>query len=160
VIAIVDVHYGTHAARAGCVVLAGWADATAQRERVTSVEGIEPYVPGELYRRELPALLAVLDGIEASIVVVDGYVWTAVGPGLGAHLHAARGGIVIGIAKSELPGAPGVPVIRGDSARPLLVSAVGVEPAEAARHVAAMHGEHRLPTMVVRADHLARGIQG
>jgi deoxyribonuclease V len=159
VIAIVDVQYGERTARAGCVGLADWADATPALERTAEVEGIEPYVPGELYRRELPALLRVLDGVAATVVVVDGYVWAAPGaPGLGAHLHAALGVPVVGVAKNELPGAPAIEVVRGGSARPLFVSAVGLDPADAARHVAAMHGEHRLPAMIVRADHLARGL--
>lgn len=158
-IAIVDVQYGETSARAGCVVLAAWADAAAIEEHTAEVDGVAPYVPGELYRRELPALLRVLADVTAEIVVVDGYVWAAPDkPGLGAHLHAARGGIVVGIAKSELPGAPAIAVRRGEGARSLFVSAIGLAPEDAAAHVAAMHGEHRLPTMIVRADHLARGI--
>jgi len=158
VIAIVDVHYGATRARAGCVVIARWADERAAIERTAEVEGIEPYVTGELYRRELPALLAVLDGIDAEIVVIDGYVWIAPGaPGLGARLHEAIGRTVVGVAKRELVGAPALAVVRGESARPLWVSAIGMDTNEAARQVAAMHGAHRLPTLIQRADHLARG---
>ena len=49
-------------------------------------------------------------------------------------------------------------MLRGSSARPLWVSAIGIDATYAATLVAAMHGPHRLPTLMVRADHLARGL--
>jgi deoxyribonuclease V len=159
-IAIVDVQYEGDRARAGCAVIADWGDDAAVREVAVEVEGVAEYVPGELYRRELPALLRVLEGVAADVIVVDGYVWLGEGrPGLGARLHEALGVAVVGVAKSEFAGASAIPVVRGESARPLWVTAVGIDAAEAARQVAAMHGEFRLPTMIVRADHLARGLE-
>ena len=63
---------------------------------------------------------------------------------------------MIGVAKTAFAGAPAVPVVRGDSARPLYVTAAGLDPQLAARHLAAMHGPHRLPTLLKRVDTLAR----
>jgi len=159
-LAIADVHYAGARARAGCVIAADWGDAAPVDERTAEVEVAAEYVPGELYRRELPPLLAVLDGAGSlDAVIVDAHVWLAPGrPGLGGHLHAALGIPVVGVAKNEFRGAPSLPVVRGAGARPLWVSAIGLDPADAAARVAAMHGPHRLPTLLLRADHLARGL--
>src|SRR5262245_36607915 len=59
-IAFVDVDYRDDEAAAACVLSAGWADEILAREIVERVRGVEPYVPGQFYKRELPCLLAVL----------------------------------------------------------------------------------------------------
>ena len=41
--------------------------------------------------------------------------------------------------------------------RPLFVTARGMPAADAARLVESMHGGHRIPTLIARVDHLARG---
>ena len=57
----------------------------------------------------------------------------------------------------ELAGATdAVPVYRGISQTPLQVTAEGVSATEAAGWVASMHGDHRIPTLLKRADRLAR----
>ncbi len=78
------------------------------------------------------------------MVVVDGYTWLGGGTaGLGALLHAAIGGAVVGVAKTRYMSATdAVPVSRGASTSPLFVSAVGVDIASAAASVAEMHGPH------------------
>lgn len=45
---------------------------------------------------------------------------------------------------------------RGCSQTPLLVTAAGIEPAEAAAAIGRMAGEFRLPLLLKRADQLAR----
>jgi deoxyribonuclease V len=160
VIAIVDVQYTETRARAGCVIASGWEDAAPITERAIEVDVAAEYVPGELYRRELPPVMAILRGIDdLDTVIVDAHVWLGSDrPGLGARLHQALGGAVtvVGIAKNEFAGAPSIAVVR-NRARPLYVSAIGLDPHEAAAHVAAMHGPYRIPTLVRRADQLARG---
>ncbi|MCA9678400.1 MAG: endonuclease V [Kofleriaceae bacterium] len=164
-IAIVDVHYDDAAgtAAAGAVVAAAWTDADARATHRVVVPLAAPYVPGQLYRRELPPLLAVLaelaDPLE--VVVVDGHAWLGPDrPGLGVHLHRALDGrvAVVGVAKNEFVGAPARPLVRGDGARPLWISAVGLTDDDAAARIASMHGPHRLPTLLVQADHVARGL--
>jgi deoxyribonuclease V len=138
-----------------------WPDATPAFELVVpSAVAPAPYQAGQFYRRELPYLVDVVRGLPTlpDILVVDGFVWLDAGvPGLGAHLFDALGqrAAVVGIAKRP-HGNFGVPVLRGDSRRPLLVTAAGVDPAVAAAGVAAMHGRHRLPTLIKRADRLSR----
>jgi hypothetical protein len=93
-------------------------------------------------------------------VVIDGHVWLRDGqPGLGARLHEALGAriAVIGVAKAAFAGGSAVPVLRGGSSRPLFVTATGMNAHGAAELVRGMHGPHRLPTLLKRADRLARG---
>lgn len=164
-LACVDVDYralgaGREEAVAAAVLFEAWDAPAPASERVTHVGDIAPYEPGRFFARELPPLVAVLRLAGAvDLVVVDGYVWLGSGrPGLGAHLHAALGGAtpVVGVAKRPFRGAPAVEVRRGASARPLYVTAVGLDPAEAAAGVRAMHGPHRVPTLLQRVDRLCR----
>lgn len=160
-IAAVDVHYTDPSAVAACVLFARWTDDAPASEHVARIASVEPYQPGEFRRRELPCLLEALRAAPAmpAIVVVDGYVWLGPGrAGLGAHLHDALGGAVpvIGVAKTSFQGASAVEVLRGGSAKPLFVTAAGIDASEAASHILSMHGPHRVPTLLARADRLAR----
>jgi deoxyribonuclease V len=165
VILALDVHYGDWGARAACVGFRTWGDAAPQFERVVEVEGeAAGYEPGKLYLRELPALLAVLKDVHLrpSVCVVDGYVTLAGGrPGLGARLFDALGKrvAVVGVAKTEFRGAPAARVLRGASKKPLFVTARGTPLDQAAAAVRSMHGDHRIPTLLARADRLARTVR-
>jgi deoxyribonuclease V len=156
----VDVDYRAAGAVAAAVVFERWDAAAGVEEVVRSIAAVEPYLPGQFYRRELPCLQAVLGALAAvDLVVIDGYVWLAPGrPGLGAHLHGALGGgvPVIGVAKSRFASATPVEVKRGTSVSPLFVTAEGIDPGEAARHVQSMHGPYRVPTLLKRVDQLCR----
>jgi deoxyribonuclease V len=160
--ACLDVHYTSTGASVGCVLFSDWSDARPAREVREVVSVSAAYEPGSFYKRELPGLLHVLEPLrdQVELAIVDGYVWLdAHGrPGLGAHLHHALGVPVIGVAKTAFQGSSfAIPVLRGTSKKPLHVTAVGIEVQAAARLIQAMHGEHRLPTLLKRADHLARG---
>ena len=164
-LAAIDVHYDDPRARAACVVFERWDDAAPARVATADIEPIAPYEPGQFYKRELPCALAVLDRLDAApdVVIVDGYVWLGPGrPGLGKHLFDAlrangRPAAVVGVAKNKFAGAPGVDVLRGESARPLFVTAEGIDVEVAAEHVRSMHGEHRFPTLLQHVDKVARG---
>jgi deoxyribonuclease V len=162
-IACVDVDYREKGAVAAGVLFRDWADGCPSSEVVVRVDRVEPYEPGQFYRRELPCLLEVLNAIEPppEAIVIDGYVWLGdeTDPGLGAHLHRAIGerAAVIGVAKTRFHRARMVEEIRrGSGFRPLYVTAVGMDLADAARHVLEMHGPHRLPTLLKRVDRLCR----
>ena len=153
-------------ARAAGLGFGAWADAAPLGEWVVRLEGVQPYQPGEFYRRELPCLLAVLESIKAAqglpeAVIIDGYVTldAAGTPGLGLHLYEALGQAVpvIGVAKTAFRGsAHALPVCRGVSRSPLYVTAAGLDAEGAARQLAQMHGPHRLPTLLRRVDGLCR----
>ena len=63
---------------------------------------------------------------------------------------------VIGVAKAAFERGNAMPVLRGDSGRPLFVTAAGMNGHEAAELIRGMHGPHRVPTLLKRADQLAR----
>ncbi len=113
----------------------------------------------------LPHLLRVLAVVKEPLeaVVVDGDVWLGEGrAGLGAHLYEAPGRAVPvnGVAKtaSHSPG-PAQLVLRGQSLRPLFVTAIGMDPTAAADCIRRMHGASRLPTLLGRVDRLCRESQ-
>jgi deoxyribonuclease V len=146
---------------AGAVWFRAWGASAAESEATATVRGVAEYRPGAFCRRELPCLLAALAlGPEPDVIIVDGYAWLGGGrPGLGAALYEALGrrAAVVGVAKTRFAGAAdAVPVLRGGSRSPLYVTAAGLDPAGAARRVAGMHGAHRMPTLLRRADRLAR----
>ena len=153
-------------ARAAALTFRDWGDAAPVEEWTERVDGVQPYRPGEFYRRELPCLLAVLEKIVAGgsppeAIVIDGYVTLdAAGmPGLGAHLYEALGRAVpvIGVAKTAFRGsAHARAVCRGRSQSALYVTAIGTEAEAAARAVERMAGPHRLPALLKRADQLCR----
>jgi deoxyribonuclease V len=162
-LAVLDVDYRDEAARAAGVLFDDWGDETPSREIVRQIEQVEPYVSGQFYKRELPCLLAVLREIDGSLeaVIIDGYVWLQdeQTPGLGGHLYEALGRKVpvIGVAKTRFASATlAREVRRGDSEKPLHVTAAGMDVEEAARLVKMMHGPYRLPTMLKRVDQLCR----
>ncbi len=122
-----------------------------------------PYQSGQFYRRELPCLLSLLDEVEGGLeaIVIDGYVdLGAEGkPGLGRHLFNAMDQTiaVIGVAKRAFRGTPDAcRIFRGKSKMPLFVTSVGMPLAEAKSHILAMHGEHRIPTLLKLADQACR----
>ena len=154
-----DVDYRTMGAVAAGLWFRGWTGGTADYQAIASFPAVAAYEPGQFYRRELPCLLGVLErGPRADVVLVDGYVWLGNGAaGLGAHLHTAIGKVVVGVAKTRFAGTTdAVAVCRGGSRSPLFVSAVGMSAEAAAAQVVAMHGPHRLPTLLKQVDTLAR----
>jgi len=163
-IAAVDVDYRDSQALAACVLFHHWTDATPCAEVTAPIFQVAEYQPGQFYKRELPCLLAALNKVPSPVdlIVVDGYVWLGdeTHPGLGAHLYQAlaRAIPVIGVAKTRFLSATAArPVQRGDSQRPLYVTAAGMDIEEACRHIAAMHGPHRIPTLLKAVDQLCRG---
>jgi deoxyribonuclease V len=156
-----DVHYlACGGGRAAAVVAANVGFSCLVEDRTALVPAVGPYRPGEFYLRELPPLHAVLDSLnQMSLLIVDGYAdLDPVGrPGLGAHAHTEFGIPVIGVAKTAFRTAThAIPVLRGTSARPLYVTAAGMNRHDAAGLVQHMAGRYRLPDALRRADTLAR----
>jgi deoxyribonuclease V len=158
-ILITDVFYpkGGGAWAAG-VTCATWDAPNPAAEQLVFVPEVADYEPGAFYRRELPGLLALLHAMpqRPEVIVVDGHAWLNGRPGLGARLHEATGLPVVGVAKRRFFEGDALPLLRGGSQSPLYVSAARMPAEEALAHVAAMHGPHRLPTLLKRADRLCR----
>jgi len=159
-----DVYYPpSGGARAALVVASDRAFATVVDERVAWLERVAPYEPGAFFRRELPAMRAVLDGVpDLALLIVDGYVDLDPDgrPGLGARLHDDVGVPVVGVAKTACRSAThAAAVTRGDARKPLYVTAAGLPVERAAALVADMAGRYRLPDALRRVDRLSRGDQ-
>ncbi len=162
--AVVDVDYTGPGATAACVVGDRWSDPAPIETHTLVLTEVAPYVAGRFFERELPCIVAVLSRVVTPIdtVVIDGYVVldTEGTGGLGAHLHAALGGrcAVIGVAKTAFGDASfATPVLRGTSRRALYVTAAGIDVGVAAQRITAMHGPHRIPTLLGWVDRLAAG---
>ncbi|CAM3220172.1 hypothetical protein DESA109040_03385 [Deinococcus saxicola] len=135
----------------------GWTDAAPTWELIVPVPQVQPYQPGEFYRRELPCLLALLEGAARlhtlDAVVIDGYVTLDAGgrTGLGAHLFAALNRqipVIESANSSHRRGENGVsgfgPCPGRDacgSLNPLFVTAAGTDVAQATAQTAWMAGD-------------------
>ncbi|MDW7773291.1 MAG: endonuclease V [Desulfobulbaceae bacterium] len=163
----IDIHYSAKGAVAAAVVFEDIDAGAVIKEYIGKTGPARAYTPGNFYKRELPAILALLRTVEYDLdaILIDGYVWLSADlrPGLGAHLYKAldEKTAVIGVAKSAFKGTPmATEVFRGRSTRPLYVTAAGMEQEQAAALVRNMHGPHRLPTLLKHVDRLARDYAG
>ena len=161
----VDTHYHAESTTTAGVLFEKIEDARPRSEHVVrSGAPPEEYVPGEFYKRELPEILRLLGElpVQPACILIDGYcTLDAAGtPGLGCYLwQALSGGVdIIGIAKTAYKGsAHAQAVYRGKSQSPLFVTACGnLASEDAAAMIASMHGAHRLPDLLKRADQLCR----
>jgi len=159
----VDAHYQAARAQVAGVAFERWSSAIPQAVYLSRVTGAHTYVPGQFYRRELPGILTLLQehALSPGTIVIDGYVYLdgLSTPGLGKHLFDALHGRtrIIGVAKSPLSGIDSChALLRGGSRRPLYVTAAGLALAQAKACIAAMHGGHRMPTLLKMADQDSR----
>lgn len=161
-IAAFDVHYtDSGLAYAAAVIFHDYGDESPACVLRRQVPVPAAYVPGSFYKRELPCLLSLIGQMthRPDEMVVDGYVWLGKRPGLGQHLFEAleRTVPVIGVAKSAFISAPGEPLYRGQSRRPLYITAAGMAIPTAVANIERMHGSHRIPTLLKQVDLVARG---
>ena len=162
-IACLDVGYSDTAALAACVVIDNWRASRPAAQYVAKIYDVKEYQPGEFFRRELPCIQAVLDKLKLppKCIVIDGYVWLDQNhnPGLGAHLYETMHCKVpvIGVAKNPFKDRDHATELRrGKSDRPLFITAIGIPISQAVVNIRAMHGPHRLPTILKLADQLSR----
>ena len=159
--AAVDAYYPmSGGAQAALVLATDRAFTTVVAEYTAGLAEAAPYQPGQFFRRELPALLAVLAlARPVHLVVIDGYVDLDPRgrPGLGIYLHSELGVPVVGVAKTPFRAAVhAAPLLRGRSTRPLFITAAGIPSSEAMALVRDMAGRHRLPDALRRVDALSR----
>ena len=121
------------------------------------------YIPGQLYKRELPGILKLLSehNLQPEYIVIDGYVYLDgyAKPGLGKHLYDALHGNVkvIGVAKKRFAGiSDAYALYRGGSKQPLYITSAGEALSAAKLHILSMHSIYRIPTMLKKVDQLSR----
>lgn len=165
---VTDVQYDNDngTALSAGVLFRAWGDAVPAREITVPMDDIEPYVPGQFWKREVPCLTALLGMLPQREwpheIIVDGHTWLGTDrPGMGHYLWEALGQTipVIGVAKTRFHTSHevAIEVRRGGSKKPLYVTTVGTDPQAAAAQVEQMHGPYRIPTLFKRVDGLARG---
>ena len=161
-----DSHYkDEQTAKTVCLEFEHWYDDKPMAVFTDYKTGIAPYEPGLFYKRELPCLIQLwqtLPVLPVEAIVVDGFTVLddAGKPGLGMHLYEAldRTIPVIGVAKSFYHANEKSvrPLYRGESKKPLYISAVGIELNVAFANIASMHGQHRMPTLLQVLDTLTK----
>ena len=159
-IVALDVHYEDPIAWVGAVEFEDWGDDEVGKWLRLQVDEVEPYEPGEFYKRELPLLLKVLEHFEPDLIIVDAHVWLEEDrPGLGMHLYEALDETtpVVGVAKNPFRGSEVAQHVIRHDAKPLYVTAAGISDEDAAAGVIEMFGEFRIPDMLRIVDHVARG---
>lgn len=161
----IDVHYRENTAKAVGALIQNWSDAAALQHVITYIDPVEEYEPGSFYKRELPCIIEVLKGIDLNqlgYLVVDGFVVLddSGKPGLGAYVYEnlPLKIPVIGVAKSKFHNNQQhvIPVLRGESANPLYVTAMGVDVQVAADYIKSMHGDFRLPAVLKELDRITK----
>ncbi|HJV66917.1 MAG TPA: endonuclease V [Geomonas sp.] len=162
-ILVVDVAYSEEDAVAAGVLFRDWRDDAPVREVVSHHPHPASYQPGEFYKRELPCILKLITdhALQPDCIIVDGFVYLdgCHQPGLGKRLYDALGGevAVIGVAKSPFKGiGPEFAIYRGESVKPLFVTAAGIDLEQAKAYVLGMHGGYRVPSLLKRADQLSK----
>ena len=157
----IDVYYKNNRAKSVSIEFDNWTDEKPTQIHTVELDGIAEYVPGEFYKRELPCILKVLkksDLSKVEAIVVDSYVQLDDDGklGLGGYLyhHLEEKIPVIGVAKKKFHtlNKLGAVVLRGESRKPLYVTAAGMDLAEAAEKVRGMAGEYRFPELLKILD--------
>lgn len=161
----VDVNYKDDEAFAAGVAFNKWTDDIPVFEITARLKGVNAYIPGSFYLRELPVILELIKHLneKPDVIIIDGYVWLGSErkDGLGGYLYKALGGkaAVIGVAKSAFKDMPEeLKLCRGKSKRPLYITSAGVVENMAKTFIAQMHGPNRIPELLKRADRLSREI--
>ncbi len=157
----IDVHYRNEKAKAVSVEFDNWDDEQPQKINIIELPEAEPYVPGEFYKRELPCILEVLnksDLDKVQVIIIDGYVVLndRGKPGLGTYLFKALQEKIpiIGVAKKRFFSNQKYvkEVMRGQSNKPLYITAVGIDLERSANNVLNMKGAFRMPKLLQILD--------
>lgn len=167
-ILIFDICYNEeeHTANAACIKFPSFDSKPTDYNVYTYTkhcENVADYESGNFYKRELPCIMSLLNDIGLSdidYIITDSYVeFSDEHLGLGKHLYNKldKQIPVIGIAKNKFKSENiSVECHRGESHKPLYITAAGISNQKAAELVSTMHGEFRLPDMVKAVDHLCR----
>lgn len=150
-----------------CLAFEDWEKAVPDYEFSEIKEGVEEYIPGQFYKRELPCILSLLEKIKTQIkdiscIIIDGFVYLDddMKAGLGKHLFDALNGEipVVGVAKTNFATVEKhkLPLKRGKSETPLYISSVGIDMETAYDLIKKMHGDFRIPTLLKKVDTLTR----
>ncbi|NMM47646.1 endonuclease V [Marinigracilibium pacificum] len=158
-----DTYYFKDKAKTVCLTFKDWSDSEPTNSYEEIKDGIAEYEPGAFYKRELPCILSLLNKVKREFkyikaIVIDGFVVLDDQNklGLGGHLfNQLNSNIpIIGVAKSGFHGNKEnvKELFRGESKKPLYITAIGIELETAFKHIKSMHGDFRMPTLLQILD--------
>ncbi|WP_255412571.1 endonuclease V [Aquimarina aquimarini] len=156
-----DTYYFDNKAKTVCISFSSWADTQPIEIYSEIIEEIADYEPGAFYKRELPCIISLLKKInlkKIDLIIVDSFVFLDDfdKPGLGAYLFESLKSKtpIIGVAKSGFyKNIKNVRhLLRGESKKPLYISAIGIDLDTAYHHIQSMHGNYRNPTLLQLLD--------
>jgi deoxyribonuclease V len=162
-----DTYYYGGKAKTVCLEFTEWNQSDNFKIHTEIIENVEEYIPGEFYRRELPCIMSLLNQFDLKnikYIVVDGFVYLDDEKkyGLGGYLYEKLNKEIpiIGVAKTNFASIEKEKrtLLRGDSKKPLFVTAIGIELDDAFRKVESMAGEFRMPTLLKEMDRLTKEI--
>jgi deoxyribonuclease V len=161
---VLDVDYKGDQANAAGIVFSSYEDSISVIEYTARIDGIEEYVPGQFYKRELPCLTRLIGMVseDISTIIIDGYVWLNADckKGLGGYLFDSleKKIPVIGVAKRSFHsnGNNCRVVYRGNSSNGLYITSAGIDLDQAASFIQNMAGPYRIPNLLKRVDSLCR----
>ncbi len=158
-----DVQYIDGKGFAAGVLFENWDSCSPVGEFISEIVTDEVYIPGQFYKRELPCILKLLNehALSPDVIIIDGYVFLdgVTRPGLGKYLYDALDGkiSIVGVAKKAFAGIGSeFSVLRAKSENPLYITVIGYSLNSAKENVLNMCGEHRIPSLLKRADQLCR----
>lgn len=160
-----DTYYYDGKAKTVCLEFTEWNQSTDFKVHTEIIDNVEEYIPGEFYKRELPCILSLLNKMDLKnleVIIVDGFVYLDDEKkyGLGGHLYEKLNKEIpiIGVAKTNFASIEKdkKSLIRGESIKPLYVTAIGIELEDAFKKVESMAGEYRMPTLLREMDRLTK----
>ncbi len=160
----IDVYYKENEAKV-IAVLFNAEDETPQRVVVNQVMGIESYVSGKFYKRELPCIESILQKVnlnDIEAVIIDGHIYVDDDGtfGLGGHTWKSLNKKipVIGVAKTSFFRNKNTvkEVFRGESKKPLYVSSIGIDLDIASDLIKNMKGNYRIPSILKELDRITK----
>jgi len=160
-----DTYYYENIAKTVCLGFEDWNNESNCKIYTETISGIEEYISGEFYKRELPCILSLISKINIeniNLIIIDGFVYLDDNNkfGLGAYLYEALNKEIpiIGVAKRDFAKIQKNKKIlfRGKSKNPLYITSVGVELNLASEKIKNMKGEFRIPTLLKEVDKLTK----
>jgi deoxyribonuclease V len=159
-----DVHYREDVAKI-VGVLFDWEDVQPKKIIVEYINEVSEYIPGEFYKRELPCIIEILNKVDLNTIdtiIIDGHIYVDddLKYGLGGYVWQAVNEKIpiIGVAKTSFykNKATVQEVTRGNSAKPLYVSSIGIDVDKALELIKNMKGDYRIPTILKELDRITK----
>ncbi|MDA6069014.1 endonuclease V [Flavobacterium sp. AC] len=160
-----DTYYFDGKAKTVCLEFTEWNQSENFKVHTEIIGNVEEYIPGEFYRRELPCIISLLNQFDLKdidFIIVDGFVYLddEMKYGLGGYLYEKLNKEIpiIGVAKTNFASIEKNKriLLRGDSKKPLFVTAIGIDLDDAFEKVESMAGEFRMPTLLKEMDRLTK----